>query len=117
LSKQDFTTATTRLLGLDGLAVVAVEQVADGGRVVHLATAGERARHCPDCGMRAVRVKEWITTLTCARRTFSEAVAQVPPGARITGRLRAAVPRTPQPHPNSRPPFLKWARSEAASRF
>jgi hypothetical protein len=40
---------TTRLLGLDGLAVVGVADDPDGP-VVHLVTADEWARHCPDCG-------------------------------------------------------------------
>src|SRR6266536_6379332 len=104
---------TTRLLGLDGLAVVAVENATEGGPVVHLATADEQARYCPGCGVRAVRMKEWVTTrprdlpvagrvcqlrwrkrrwccdeLGCARRTFTESVAQVPPGATATQRWR-----------------------------
>lgn len=52
---------TTRLLGLDGVAVVGVADDTDGP-VVHLVTADERARHCPDCGARARRSKgRWVT--------------------------------------------------------
>jgi hypothetical protein len=47
---------TTRLLGLSGLAVVGVEDGMDGP-VVHLVTADEEARRCPDCGTRARRSK------------------------------------------------------------
>lgn len=68
------------------------------------------------CGARAVRMKEWVTTRprdlpvagracqlrwrkrrwrcdtpTCTHKTFTETLAQVPPGARVTGRLRAAA--------------------------
>ncbi|MER7273479.1 hypothetical protein ABT369_03380 [Dactylosporangium sp. NPDC000244] len=38
----------TQLLGLEGLAVVAVEHDGAGGPVVHLVTADERARCCPE---------------------------------------------------------------------
>jgi transposase len=48
--------ATTRLLGLDGLAVTGVEDGLDGP-VVHLVTADEAARRCPECGTRARRSK------------------------------------------------------------
>ncbi|GAA3479627.1 transposase family protein [Streptomyces yanii] len=48
---------TTRLLGLDGQAVVGVADDTDGP-VVHLVTADERARHCPDCGTRARRPRD-----------------------------------------------------------
>ncbi len=108
---------TTRLLGLDGLAVVAVEDGGDaGGPVVDLVTADARARQCPECGTVAVRVKQWTTTRprdlpvagracrlrwrkrrwycdvsSCTRRTFTESVPQVPPRARLTARLRGSV--------------------------
>jgi transposase len=51
---------TTRLLGLDGVAVTKVVAAGNGmddGPVVHLATTDERARCCPECGVAAVRVK------------------------------------------------------------
>jgi transposase len=107
---------TTRLLGLDGLAVERVEVDTAGVPTVHLSTADEQARCCPGCGCRAVRVKEWTTTRPrdlpvggrlirlrwrkrrwhcdqpdCARRTFTEQVAQVPARCRVTTRLRKAA--------------------------
>ncbi|MFF5075374.1 ISL3 family transposase [Micromonospora olivasterospora] len=107
---------TTRLLGLDGLAADRVELDSDGVPVVGLSTADEQARCCPDCGVRAQRVKGWVTTRPrdlpvagratrlrwrkrrwhcdqagCPRRTFTEHVAQVPARARLTARLRQAA--------------------------
>ena len=106
---------TTRLLGLDGLAVVGVADDTDGP-VVHLVTADERACHCPDCGTRARRSKGRRVTrprdlsvggrrprlvwakrrwrcdeLACRRRSFTESVPPVPPRKRLTTRLRAAA--------------------------
>jgi transposase len=104
---------TTRLLGLDGLAVVEVE---DGpmGPVVQVVTVDEAARVCPECGTRARRSKGRRVTRprdlqvggrrpqlvwtkrrwrcdqgACRRRSFTEAVAAVPPRKRLTVRLRA----------------------------
>ncbi|WP_433351483.1 ISL3 family transposase [Microtetraspora malaysiensis] len=110
---------TTRLLGLEGLAVVDVVSADEGveqGPIVHLVTADEQARACPECGVAAVRVKEWVTTRprdlpvagrrcdlrwrkrrwycdeqACPRGTFTEHVAQVPARARLTRRLRQAA--------------------------
>jgi transposase len=106
---------TTRLLGLDGLAVVAVE---DGpiGPVVQVETADEAARRCPDCRTRARRSKGRRVTrprdlqvggrrpqlvwtkrrwrcdeAACRRRSFTEALAVVPPRKRLTTRLRASA--------------------------
>jgi transposase len=107
---------TTRLLGLDGLVVDRVELDPGGNPIVALSTADEQARQCPDCGVRASRVKQWVTTrprdlpvagrasrlrwrkrrwhcdqASCPRRTFTEQVAQVPSRARLTARLRQAA--------------------------
>jgi transposase len=107
--------ATTLLLGLDGLAVTAVDEGVDGP-VVRLVTADERARRCPECGTMARRSKGRRTTrprdLTvggrrpclvwrkrrwrcdepaCPRRSFTEAVTAVPARKRLTVRLRAAA--------------------------
>ncbi len=107
---------TTRLLGLDGLVVERVELDAAGVPVVDLSTGCEQARCCPQCGQRAVRVKQWTTTrprdlpvagrqvrlrwrkrrwycptVACARTSFTEQVAQVPARARLTLRLRQAA--------------------------
>ncbi|MFD4589092.1 hypothetical protein [Streptomyces sp. NPDC058434] len=48
---------TTLLFDLDGLAVARVERLEDGTRRVHLITADEQARACPECGVFAIRVK------------------------------------------------------------
>jgi transposase len=106
---------TTRLLGLDGLAVTAVQDGAEGP-LVHLATADEQARRCPECGTRARRSKGRRTTRprdlpvagrrpllvwrkrqwrcdepSCPRRSFTETVTSVPARKRLTVRLRAAA--------------------------
>ncbi|WP_432976220.1 transposase family protein [Dactylosporangium sp. CA-233914] len=103
---------TTRLLGLDGLAVVGVADDPKGP-VVHLVTADEQARHCPDCGTRARRSKGRRVTrprdlpvggrrprlvwtkrrwrcdeAACRRRSFTESAPAVPPRKRLTSRLR-----------------------------
>jgi transposase len=106
---------TTRLLGLDGLAVAGV--VGDSGSaVVHLVTANEQAQRCPDCGTRSRRSKGRRVTRprdlpvggrrtqlvwtkrrwrcdesACPRRSFTESVRAVPPRKRLTARLRAAA--------------------------
>lgn len=106
---------TTRLLGLDGLAVVGVE---DGpvGPVVQVVTADEAARRCPDChtlarrskGRRVTRPRDlqvggrrpqlvWTKRrwhcdeAACPRRSFTEVVAAVPSRKRLTTRLRASA--------------------------
>lgn len=106
---------TTRLLGLDGLAVTAVED-SDQAPVVHLVTAYEQARRCPDCGTPARRSKGRRVTRprdlqvggrrprlvwtkrrwrcdepACRRRSFTESVPAVPPRKRLTSRLRASA--------------------------
>jgi transposase len=109
---------TTRLLGLDGLAVVGVAGDTEGvdRPVVHLVTADEQARHCPDCGTRARRSKGRRVTRprdlpvgdrrprlvwtkrrwrcdapACWRRSFTESVPAVPARKRLTTRLRASA--------------------------
>lgn len=106
---------TTRLLGLEGLAVVGVEDGADGP-VVRLVTADEAGRRCPDChtparrskGRRVTRPRDlqvggrrprlvWVKRRwrcderACRRGSFTEAVAAVPPRKRLTTRLRASA--------------------------
>lgn len=106
---------TSRLLGLDGLAVVGVQDGPEG-LVVQVNTADERARMCPECGTRARRSKGRRTTRPrdlqtggrrpelvwtkrrwrcdrpeCPRESFTEAVAAVPPRKRLTQRLRASA--------------------------
>jgi transposase len=103
----------TLLLDLDGLAVTAVELTPAGARVVRVATADETAAACPSCGVFSTRVKEYVSTRPrdlplglrrldlvwrkrrwycpeplCGRKSFTESVAAVPAGVRITTRLR-----------------------------
>ena len=107
---------TTQLFGLDGVEVVSVSVQADGRPLVHLATADDRARVCPQCGVTATRVKEWAITrprdlpvagrrcdlrwrkrrwlcgeTQCPRGSFTEALPQIPARSRLTGRLRESV--------------------------
>ncbi|MGC5033965.1 ISL3 family transposase [Micromonospora sp. DT229] len=107
---------TTRLLGLDGLVAERVELDVTGVPVVDLSTGCEQARCCPQCGQRALKVKQWTTTRPrdlpvggrtvqlrwrkrrwycptpgCPRKSFTEQVAQVPARSRLTGRLRQAA--------------------------
>jgi len=106
---------TTRLLGLEGLAVAGVADGLDGP-VVHVFTVDEQARRCPECGIRARRSKGrrvtrprdlevggrrprlvWLKRRwhcdepICQRGSFTEAVAQVPAHKRLTARLRASA--------------------------
>lgn len=106
---------TSRLLGLEGLAVIRVEDEPDGP-VVQVVTADENARNCPECGTRARRSKGQRVTHPrdlpvggrrpqlvwtkrrwrcdqpqCPRGSFTEAVTQVPARHRLTTRLRAAA--------------------------
>jgi transposase len=106
---------TTRLLGLQGLAVTGVED-GPAGPVVHLVTADEGARVCPECGTRARRSKGLRVTRPrdlevggrrprlvwskrrwrcdepgCRRKSFTEAAADIPPRKRLTTRLRGSA--------------------------
>jgi len=106
---------TSRLLGLIGLAVTRVVDGPDGP-VVHLVTADEQARRCPQCGTRSRRSKGWRVTRPrdlpvggrrpqmvwrkhrwrcdepdCPRKSFTETVTAVPTRHRLTVRLRASA--------------------------
>lgn len=106
---------TTILFGLLGVAVDCVERHGDE-RVVHVVTADESAAACPGCGVFSTSVKQYRVTRPrdlgygeeplavrwhkrqfrcrergCARRAFTESIAELPPGARVTGRLRRAA--------------------------
>src|SRR5512135_66867 len=103
----------TLLLSLDGLAVTLVERSAAETLLVEVATAAETAAACPMCGVISTRVKEYVCTRprdlpqgrtrtelvwrkrrwychepSCGRKSFTESTPAVPPGARITTRLR-----------------------------
>lgn len=105
----------TRLLGLDGLAVVRVEREPSGARVVHVVTADETASACPSCGVLSTSAKgsacsrprdipyaeaglrlvwhkrRWrCRERACERRSFTESIPQLPPRARVTARLKQA---------------------------
>jgi transposase len=110
-------TCATRLLGLEGV-VVDVAEIKGGAGRVRVATCGQIVPRCPDCGTASCSPKEhrtaWPRDLPCGgtpvrlewckrrwycrdarcpRRTFTETIAQVPRGCRITGRLREAAGR------------------------
>lgn len=103
---------TTILFGLSGVAVREVEVAADGARTVPVVTADPGAAACPMCGVvsdsvwqhRMTRAKDlrygeaplsvrWYQTQyrcrepPCPGKAFTESIAEVPPGARVTGRL------------------------------
>lgn len=106
---------TTILFGLPGVAVDRVERHGDG-RVAHVVTVDESAAACPGCGVFSTSVKQYRVTRPrdlgygeeplavrwhkrqfrcrergCSRRAFTESIAELPPGARVTGRLRRAA--------------------------
>jgi transposase len=108
--------AATMLLGIPGLAVTGVARAEDGCPAVGVVTGPdlqEEARCCPDCGARAVKGKETVTTTPrdirpgdrqlrlrwrkkrwicgnprCPRGTFTESLPAVRPRSRLTSRLR-----------------------------
>jgi transposase len=113
---------TTILFGLPGVRVERVERVTgeqgEPVRLVHVVTAASSAGGCPQCGVISASVKQYRTTrprdlpygedrlevrwhkrqyrcreATCPRKAFTESIAEIPPRARLTGRLcrRAAA--------------------------
>jgi transposase len=110
-------TDATLLLGLEGLGVIKVEE-AGAGLVVHVATLGEGARACPECGVISTMRKDrrltrprqlpyggrtvelrwhksrWFCAeALCPRGSFTEQVRPVPAGARLTAALRREAGR------------------------
>jgi transposase len=110
--------SATLLLDLEGLQVESVERLEDGVRLVRVVTADETASACPECGVLASRVKEYVRTrprdlpygtsrvslvwskrrwfcaeTLCRRGSFTESVPAVPARTRITTRLRAQAGR------------------------
>jgi len=108
--------ATTILFDLPGVRVRHVARDEDGGRMVHVKTAAGYASGCPGCGVVSTAVKEYVTSRprdlpygergislvwhkrrwrcsepSCARRSFTEAIEEIPTRARTTGRLRRAI--------------------------
>lgn len=124
------------LLGLPGVAVARVERHEDGGRLVHVVTAGERAGRCPECGVVSTSCKQKVTTTPrdipygvesihvvwhksrwrcqhadCPRRTFTDTIEQVPARRRTTARLTIASTITtgqPVTLQHERPPRVSW---------
>jgi transposase len=106
---------TSILFGLPGVAVVRVERAAEDGelvRLVHLTTVASSAAGCPQCGVVSTSVRQYRTTRprdlpygeellevrwhkrqyrcrerACPRTAFTESVPEIPPRARLTGRL------------------------------
>src|SRR5271169_5802253 len=107
---------TTILFGLPGVAVQRVERVTDeqgvAVRLVHVVTTASSAAGCPQCGVVSTSVKQRRTTRprdlpygeeplavrwrkrqyrcreqACARKAFTESIAEIPARARLTGRL------------------------------
>lgn len=101
----------TLLFALPGYRVLDVSQEDDGGRRVVVESVVEQGG-CPSCGVLSSRVKDrptsrvkdlphgpvplrvWVrkrrfvcAESLCDRRTFTEASEQLPPRARLTGRL------------------------------
>lgn len=110
------TNDTTRLLGLDGVEVASVCLDEQANPLLALVTAAESVRCCPGCGQVARHPHSRVRTcprdlpvagrpmaLTwtkrrwrcrnpgCARATFTEHIAQIPPRHRLTVRLREAA--------------------------
>jgi transposase len=107
---------TSILFGLPGVAVQRVDRVTgEQGvmvRLVHLVTTASSAAGCPACGVISTSVRQYRTTrprdlgygeeplavwwrkrqyrcreAACPRKAFTESVAEIPAGARLTGRL------------------------------
>jgi transposase len=110
--------ATTLLFGLEGLAVREVVRDEAGDRVLHAVTDDPSAAACPVCGVFSERVRQRRVTrprdvrfgeeplairwhkvqyacdeAPCPRRAFTESTRELPPRARLTGRLRRAAGR------------------------
>lgn len=108
--------ATTILFDLPGVRVRHVERDVHGDRIVQVETADESAPGCPGCGVVSTSVKQYVTTTprdipygergislvwhkrrwrcvepSCARKSFTEVIDEVPARMRTTGRLRRAV--------------------------
>jgi transposase len=107
---------TSILFGLPGVAVQRVERTWDKQgtslRLVHMVTTERSAAACPKCGVFSTSVRQYRTTRprdvpygpeplavrwrkrqyrcqeqACPRKVFTESIAEIPPRARLTGRL------------------------------
>jgi transposase len=107
---------TSILFGVRGVSVREVVPDEAMGRVVHVVTDDPDAAACPACGVVSTAVRQQRTTRPrdlpqgeeplvvrwhkkqyackerlCARKAFTEQIAEVPARARVTGRLRRAA--------------------------
>ena len=107
---------TTILFGLRGVRVREVARHDVHGRVVHVLTDDAGAAACPVCGVLSTTVRQRRTTRPrdlpqgeerlvvrwhkrqwscreqpCPRKAFTDQIAELPAGARVTGRLRRHV--------------------------
>ncbi len=105
--------AASRLLGVDGLRVIEVQDRPGAGVSVLVETDADSAQVCPGCRTRATQPHGWVLTQPrdlrrgadvialvwrkqrwkctnrgCRRATFTESVPAVGPRKRLTGRLR-----------------------------
>ena len=110
-------TDATRLLGLEGMGVIGVED-GEAGLVVHVTTTDEAARACPTCGTISTTRKErrvtrprqlpyggrsvdirwhksrwYCAERSCPRTSFTEQTRQVPARSRLTAALRQQAGR------------------------
>ena len=108
--------SSSALLGLDGVVVESVQIGPDGTRTVVVTTAAQWVGVCGSCAAVSTRSKGWVTTTprdikigpnrpdlvwrkrkwlctndSCDRKSFTESVPQIPPGARVTRRAKAEM--------------------------
>jgi transposase len=108
-----FYDTASALFGVAGLRVTDVEAGPGGAVEVRAVTDSPGAACCPGCGTESSRVHDLVVTCpadvrrgddpvalhwvkrrlkcanaACPRKTFTERIAAVPPGRRVTGRLR-----------------------------
>lgn len=104
------------LLGLDGVVVESVHISPDGARTVVVTTASQWVGVCGSCATVSTRSKGWVSTTprdikigpgrpvllwrkrrwlctnsSCERKSFTESVPQIPPGARLTRRAKTEM--------------------------
>ncbi|MCD2107123.1 transposase [Rhodococcus erythropolis] len=108
--------ATTLLFGLPGLQGINVTRHDDGTPIIDTVADEVLAGACPGCGVFSISVKQHTTSTPkaipygddrivlrwnktrcrcredyCQRATFTDAIEQIPPRARTTGRLRTQM--------------------------
>jgi transposase len=116
--RQDEGDSASRLLDLEGLAVLHVDVGEDGSRIVHVVSVEEGSAACPGCGTISVSLRGRCVTRprdvpfgehglalvwhkrrfrcreeACGRASFTESLPCVPARQRLTSRLRTAAGR------------------------